>query len=905
MSNIPSDNLCDDNCLSDCVGLRMKDGELKPIRSGVKIGEVIDTITESDGTAYSEAETVLYVHKHGEYTHLIAHGVNREVLIYHNISDGKIEKGVDIGQDFVDAPKVSSIGNILIVQSNTIRYFKWETDQYTELGELPHLSFDMKPGTTSEMNFYDIKEDATTEDITKIKDILSAGDSEGLTATQMIDRNNEVVALIEGAYKAACRKKLFTFPFFMRVGLLLYDGSVTRLTPPMLILPTVRGGAFVHMATYDLTSKVKAPYDIPKTITANRAVSYSLKLTKDGDLSKYGELVRAVVVYMTNPVKTYETSNSNGTRGRDFFMDGVSQEIEILDDQVNSSGTYISFTDSSVGVTQNNKYQYLKSSTSGNSTKYDYWLMPPYGKSDKEISDELIKNGVFYKVAEIDINDAVFDAYRSIADYIDTHVLENLPTQEQLEHDDYYGNASHFADRMYAYNSRLNLANVKRYPYAKAKCGTQKYTTDQGEDKMDCYVYIQAADSVLKVSCGSVSCPSQSTPPYYFFYPDPKAKAVEFINGGNHYYKNLSVHPRLNGAYYYIGLPGPSDANYYQGVDYYPNLKFTDDKPDICKLNNYSSYESLPNEILTSEVNNPFVFNAEGDNVVGTGKIIGIVANTVAISQGQFGQYPLIVFTMQGIYALYVNSTGLYSSSAPLSREVCNNPESITPTDGAVFFTSDKGLMRMVGSEIVCVSSQMMGKKYTKDKGIDLECGTSESFIAYLKGCKIGYDYKEKCLHIINPSYAYHYVLDISSSAITRCKNISDKKYNYVLGNYPDSIVEDEVGNVYSFINKPDINEDTNSYDGILLSRPIKFGNAQLLKSLRQVLHVDDIHSGASVTLHVYVSNNLKDWSELKSLRGMGWKYFRFGLSFSGLSATDSYSGLLAITQGRRTDKLR
>lgn len=107
--------------------------------------------------------------------------------------------------------------------------------------------------------------------------------------------------------------------------------------------------------------------------------------------------------------------------------------------------------------------------------------------------------------------------------------------------------------------------------------------------------------------------------------------------------------------------------------------------------------EVLNSQMFTSVVNNPFVFDASGDNTIGTGKIIGIVANTESVSQGQFGQYPLLVFTDEGIYAMSVTSEGLYGSVHPISREVCNNPDSITPTDRLVYFTSDKGLMAISG----------------------------------------------------------------------------------------------------------------------------------------------------------------------------------------------------------------
>ena len=895
MSNIPSDIICDDDSLADCVGLRLKDGELKPIRRGSLMGTL-------------ENKDIIYIHKNGEYTHLVVFDEDAQECDAYAIENGKLQTTKLYIEDFANAPKVSSIGNILVMQDDydgEMKYFKWGNGQYTELGDLPHLSFEMSPGSSTEIGLYEIEENATSDEIKKITSSLSAGTTDGISSTDYANRTNEVVGLIEGAYKVACKRKMFMFPFFMRIGLRLYDGSVTRLTPPVLILPTIRGGAFVHYTNISVSSgKVKAPYDMPKMCSVNRAVNYVLKISKDRDLANYGDLIRSVVVYMTNPVKTYETSATQGRDGRSFFDDGISQEIQILDDWLSSDGTYNSLLSNSTGMEYNINLYYTKTTKTSSSTQVDEWFMPPYGKSDKEIFDELLKSGTFYKVAEIGISDSVFDSYQSMSRYIESHVLENLTTQEQLEHDDYFGNAKYLSTLMYPYNSRLNLANVRRYPYLSATSGTQKFKIGSTAS-MRCYVYIQGEDSVMKADCGYVTCPSSNRVPYYFFYPDPKAKAVEFVYGSSHYYKKLSVHPRLNGAYYYIGLPGPTDSvNYYQGVDRYSELAFSDSKPNICSLSSYSSYETLPNEIFTSEVNNPWVFNAEGDNAVGTGKIIGLVANTVAISQGQFGQYPMIVFTTQGIYALYVGSTGLFTSSAPMSREVCNNADSITPTDGAVFFTSDKGLMRMIGNQIVCVSDQMMGKPFISGNGIGLTSGTSESFATYLKKCKIAYDYKEKCLHIINAGYMYRYVLDLATNAITRCDNINSEEYHFVLNDYPDNLVQDEPGNIYSFINKPDINEDTNTYNGILMSRPVKMGSVQVMKSLREVVHLKNLAQG-SVVLHVYTSNNLENWVEQTSLKGRAWKYFRFGLELKNMKATDSYTGMMIRYQPREANKLR
>ena len=119
----------------------------------------------------------------------------------------------------------------------------------------------------------------------------------------------------------------------------------------------------------------------------------------------------------------------------------------------------------------------------------------------------------------------------------------------------------------------------------------------------------------------------------------------------------------LNGAYSFTNLPSADGDATFEN-------KTEDEMLELVK--NLNKPEYLDSQIFTSVVNNPFVFEASGDNTVGTGKILGIVANTEAVSQGQFGQYPLLVFTDEGIYAMSVNAEGLYSSIHPISREVCN-----------------------------------------------------------------------------------------------------------------------------------------------------------------------------------------------------------------------------------------
>ena len=262
---------------------------------------------------------------------------------------------------------------------------------------------------------------------------------------------------------------------------------------------------------------------------------------------------------------------------------------------------------------------------------------------------------------------------------------------------------------------------------------------------------------------------------------------------------------------------------------------------------------------------------------------------TQALSEGQFGQYPLLVFTTDGIWAIALDSTGLFTSCHPMSREVCSNPASIVQTDNAVFFASAKGLMRIVGSQVECVSEQIRG------------------FAEILKNAVIAYDYRQSLLHIAssNGSYTgqYVYVYSLLNGTIARYIK-TYPPFDSVVNSYPDNLLC-VPGSVYSLLEVPEETDDSLSYSGELVSRPIKFGNGLTLKSLRDLKIIRDMQSNASVELTVKAINDLRTWKVLKSFRGIPYKYFKIGLSFTGLKATDRFTGIAAIVQERRTNKLR
>ena len=106
-----------------------------------------------------------------------------------------------------------------------------------------------------------------------------------------------------------------------------------------------------------------------------------------------------------------------------------------------------------------------------------------------------------------------------------------------------------------------------------------------------------------------------------------------------------------------------------------------------------------------------------------------------------------------------------------MTRDVCNNPDSIVSTDDAIVFSTDSGLKVLSGSTVRDISSDMEGylptavdsspiiKKIAGVGGFSDKLSSTE-FIYYLEEAKVGYNYEDKEVIVANRNYPYSYVFN-------------------------------------------------------------------------------------------------------------------------------------------------
>ena len=858
LTNVPSDAICSDNALSDAVGMVYDEGEHRVIQKPAHK-------TNLGGSGYR----LLLVHQlpTNDKNYIVANGTSLywrtettegSTVNYHPLN-------ITIPTD-ITANQLSVIGKtIIIATADGLKYAVWQGTDYKTFGGIPEpkVGFFMvnKPvsGGASTPGFFA----NTTMTGSFFEEDYSIAED------HVEEYSNAVVGAYAKNKKDICQRKGFCEPFFVRVAVELYDGSYTHISQPMLMLPSMTENSYFR--------SVSVGDDVDSFTLTTIFCKLYYYFTENDPFVGLEDIVKGVSVFVSAGVAIYDVNaiRQKMEEKNTWAYDGVWAE-------------YVLENDSRI------RRERLFS------------VIPRFGLVNRPYS-EIIKDvssvSVFYKLASIEQSSASLSQMYDISERFDTHTLENLTTQEQLKYDDYFSFTKTTCSILYAYNSRANLAGITRYPFEGFNLFMNRIY-ESGHNYNNAVIYVR-----IKSSNGLVYVKKRITlifadPTWWFYYPDPRADWVTIRDQNDNVLLDtrLTQHSGLNGAYYFRGMPATThnDEPLYGAI---PKVNPSGTIPSDVTT---GGTESLPNQIATSEVNNPWVFNASGYNTIGNGRVLAMTTQTRALSEGQFGQYPLLVFCNDGIWAMSVDRTGLFQTIQPMSREVITEGTFPVQTDGAVFFASKKGLMAVVGGDVQCVSQQLSGR--ANGSGIG-----SIGFPEFLQNAFFAYDYRDSLIWIFNNSTNFNrecYVYAIRSG--TFAKYVFQSPIANVCNDYPDTLLQVENGNteILSLTGRPDINDYNNStYEAVLTTRPVKLENALALKAILQMHHVNTLSSDAFLQVKIEASNNLSDapgsWVTLRSLHGAPWKYYRFTYTFSNLKPTDRFAGTVLLVDERRTSKLR
>ena len=816
----------------------------------------------------------------------------------------------------------TAIGNtLLIVGSDGLNYCLYKDGSYIPLGSHPpfvSISFGMvKKGELSESTtskFSDCPAWSSEYFCGKNPHTGSAMHPRTSADDSLMQSLSTAVMglLLSETADKVTSKGLFYQPLFVRYAFRLYDGTYAWHSAPILLLPDIcvprvqLSNVGLSSGELSITSTLHVPY-----------FALTKKILADGleNLEDWSDIITSIDVFVSAPLYTY--SQSQGVQGWTTLASVYARRKVYAYDFIDSSGTppagWVAgnvrpSTSAREPVPEDAFVGHYAASLTDDPKDYtvslpDYmssrvWDIMPNDRFEESISE----CSLFYLFKSIPLKDIKNDESVVSLDP-DLSDLSSLVTRQVLP-DDWQSHFRILPSFATVYNSRVHLCGIDLKLPDPLPITSSVAASGTAAQQVSVSVRVWSMRNGVRCSVLSAchndadQFPLSSELPRWLWYPDPSAYMMMLQSGSRTVIVNLTPHPTLNGAYWFAGLgASPSVENVEPDSSALP-----DKAPALSK-------------VYVSEATNPFVFPAVGIVSVGSGYVMALASAAKALSQGQFGQFPLYAFTSEGVWAMEVSASGAYSARQPISRDVCVNPAGITQIDSAVLFPTDRGIMLISGSQTQCISD-ILNNDRTIDisllPGIDRlhamlghdsdSCFPIAPFLTYLASCGIIYDYVHQRIIVYNEYYSYAYVYSLKSKQWGMIHSRICSSVN----SYPEALAVDGAGNLLDLSKESD-----DSVYGLLVTRPFKLGEPDIYKTIDTILQRGFFRKG-SVQSVLYGSRDLRNWHLVNSSVshrvcnrfGSPYKYFRIALVCS-LDADESISGCTVQYERRLTGKPR
>lgn len=629
------------------------------------------------------------------------------------------------------------MGNIVVIyKERSIEYAIWRDGKYTNLGGLPE-----PPELSISITQVEKKVTTTEEYYNDLQVAIKAGAEDlyqGYVKKGFIDR------CLSALYAEGCYIDRALF----RVGYRLFDGSYIFSN---VYYVDQRGDSYWGLNNFQwVVSEVESSKSTYTATVHGFKPTISLK---NVNLSDWNNIIVSVDVFSTQSVMTKKAKK-------------VHEEGDFWENNIITSREYETYVN----------------------------------KTNEEIRDEVANADLFYKIAEYDLTGGVISRVENTAPS-ELSVKERAPAW----------NAHQLCGKKTAvYNARLHAMGVRKilHPgftlFKYIAIGTQSAASDTVIQKATFVVKISTDNGVRTVVRDATTyilndgCLSP-----YLMYPDARATEMTIffkrVKNSTTTYSfrtfSLTRHSTLDMAYHLVeegtafgGVGSLSVGDFDEITEEQYNLY-------ISSLQN-NNIEEQPNVLRVSAVDNPFYYPA-AQTYKFDGEIVGGASNAEAVSTGQFGQYPLFVFTKNGIWAMSVDGSGqgAYTSMAPFSREACSG--AICPVSGGVVFATERGVMAISGGQVSELSEVMDGggvkmydfsELYSRIMGkADVEWDIKPGGIReYLEeNTVIAYNYHHNEILISTPGKSFSFVYGLRSQRWS----VTDVVFELTTNHYPGLVV--------------------------------------------------------------------------------------------------------------------
>lgn len=740
ISRTPSDRMNNDGGVAESLNMYIDEAESAPALAPVDV-------TSELGLPGDLVADKVFIHKTLHYSNVVYVSGNKIMF-----------EGKEVFTVEGEVKDIASLGNVIIVATGTdLHYLLYSVSEkeYSVQGSavpLPTLLVTSREYAEVTETYEFIKDYTTSQpDQSKMfGNDWNELDKEGKNANPYAANMATSIRNRFGSYSVA--DTAYTKPIIVRYALRLYNGTLITSVPYLV------GGGYINGF---------------KGITAQYEWD---EVYDDNDNPR-------------NEEKINVTLTKGSYRPYVKLLDITDEEIKAWKDIVRSIDVYVS-DQMDLELSHVQVYNVQKS--------YDEATASIGMGTDEIVKNKILDLSLFYKVASYDLEKEnevtslregeTLDAVSKSDDLVNNHdrldpALDNMMPDTVI------------SSQLSTYNASLLMSGVSTKVATGAKTMSATEGTNPDGRKWTVRYYIAGSNGKTDVLGRNEEGKAYFVnPKAYGWVVHPNVnctKAVISSDGSEVVEVPMEKHPHLVCSYGYLGR--------FPLADYmHEELQEAEDNREAAEHVTLSQ----TNKIFMSEMENPYVFPIERRYTFESEVVNSAIAST-ALSQGQFGQFPLYVFTEDGIWAMETASDGSFLTSKPLSRDVCINPDSITSIDNAVVFVSDKGVMLLQGSQVVNISPAMNGKHYRIEesakvivngqegfKGLIPVVSDDTHFMAFVKEATIAYDYSGKRLIFIKKDEAYQYIYKLDAN--TWHKTAYGIDMVAPINSYPEALVQAE-----------------------------------------------------------------------------------------------------------------
>ena len=879
ISRDPSGQISSDGFCAESLNVQLDMGEVAPAIKPRRVKDAAGNEISVDGD-------ILFIHKGIGYENLIYR--NGDSLLYvATIGDASSDLVYD-GLADAEITDITSIGNTVIVSTpDDMYYILWKDGAYRFLGNqipIPEIHFRMGDlgslrispnidqssivwpenlddcyrveGVTSEMkDVLPLFNNSSVGEKTIIGSYIKNYSLENVEKRGFwIDYLAYVWGLIDSEVNKQSELGRAVFPLFVRYAVRLYDGSIYSQSIPILL------GA-----------------DVPRFLDVKGIASQAYEHGSPNRVFIYNEILFSSPYRIVMEI----ANNSSLFDGWEDIINGVDIFIspQLLPPQRNCAKIELACT-----IPGGSESDYYSSASFSVNVAID----PYYTESNQEkwlLNNQLTFLAKHFNIDELSglsgettLNDINFSS-----DYI--------MAQEALKETPWSMHHT-ISEMAFNYNKRLLLPGAEQSLYHGYPFLHSVKWDDMEQNPIRIVYHIRSENGEAHVICRDVDGNKQITPgsaavlenhPNLFYhevpvawlaYPDSRCYRIDvyfLLPGGRVRYKSYPTKAmdQADVAYAFVGF----------GVDITATESATLPETENGTI-------EMPNSLVVSKANNPFVFPATDMVTFTAGEILNLAVANVPLSEGQAGQFPLYVFTDEGVFAMTVDAEGSLRTSHNVSRDILLSRDALIGIEQGVFFAAARGLLLLQGSRVTKVSSQMEGRPETMGAPLTAKAeeilgyfvDTPQALRPFLADCFLAYDYANTRIIVCNPHHNAMYVYKFDTQSWHRLQAGFGSPVR-VLNSFPEAQIVVEDGSRQAVLDFSVLaeSEDAEPMNGLVYSRDLALDGADIYKTINR-LEVRGRFKHGHVKWQLQGSNDGLNYTIVHSLRGPSWKWFRIVL---------------------------